>query len=138
MPVEVTPAWYDVPSELWNEHDGDIPGLLAALSDSVVDIERDSSGLMATLAMLASSSSGGPSTSRAPGDDASSSRAPRHDGASTSHAPGHDGASSSCAPRHDGASISRAASSATVVHLDDDSDDDSVGQRGVGYAAGGG
>ena len=101
MPVEVIPYGYDVPSEMRNEHDGDSLGLLAALSESVVKIEHDSSGLMATLAMTASSSSGGPSTSR-------------HNGASSSRAPGHDGASSS-----------RAASSAAVVKIEDDSDDDS-------------
>ena len=48
--MKVIPACYDVSSELWNEHDGDSPGLLAALSESVVDIQQDSTGLMATLA----------------------------------------------------------------------------------------
>ena len=102
--MEVIPYGYDVPPEMRNEHDGDSPGFLAALSESAVDIEQDSPGLLATLAMTASSSSGGPSTSRAPG---------------------HDGASSSHAPRHDGASSSRAASSTAVLKIEDDSDDDS-------------
>ena len=44
---------------------------------------------------------------------------------STSHAPGHDGASSSCALCHDRTSSSYAASSAAVVKIEDDSDDES-------------
>ena len=76
MPVETIPHGYDVPPELRNEHDGDSPGFLAALSESAVDIEQDSPGLLATLAMTTSFSSGDPSTSRATGNDgASSSRA---------------------------------------------------------------
>ena len=42
-----------------------------------------------------------------------------------------DGTFSSCAPRHDSASTRRAASSATVVHLDDDIDNESQWDREV-------
>ena len=81
----------------------------------VVDIKWDSSGLLDTLASSAQMA-------------ASS----FFDDASTSRAPGHDGASSSRAPHHDSACTSRAGSSATVVHLDDDNNDDIVvGQVGV-------
>ena len=51
MPVEVIPYGYDVPYKMRNEHDGDSPGFLAALSESAVDIMHDSPGLLATLAM---------------------------------------------------------------------------------------
>ena len=49
MPVEVIPYGYDVPPEMRNEHDGDNPGFLAALTESAVDIEQDSPGLLVTL-----------------------------------------------------------------------------------------
>ena len=79
-PVKTIPYGYDVPSPLRIEHDGDSPGFLAAIADSVTTIERDSPGYLAAIAdsvatATASSSSGGASCSRAP---------PRHDGASTS------------------------------------------------------
>ena len=38
---------YAVPSPLRNKHDGDSPGFLAAIADSMTTIERDTPGYMA-------------------------------------------------------------------------------------------
>ena len=113
------PQGYEVPSPLRTEFDGDCPGLLSAITDSMVTLEEDMPGYtnaMSTSIAEASSSSGRASASRAVhADVASTSRAPR-----------------------DVASTSRAASSKTVV-LDDDEDDENLynfdrerQRRGVG------